>query len=80
MSRKPIFYKRYIVQLFSVDATIFSKKNFFAHENMKNMSRDIVERGTIYRGQCPNSPKTENLYHQKPLNLGLGIYWTPLCF
>ena len=36
----------------------------------KEFSRIFLQ----YRPSCPNSPKTEISYHQKPLNAELGIY------
>ena len=67
------FFKLYFMQLFSADATIFLKNSniFFAPENMKeapskvghNRPRVFVQ----YWPGCPNGPKAEISYHQKPL-------------
>ena len=49
---------------------IFKRKSFFAPENMKKEKPSKVPHN---RPGCPNGPKTEITYHQKPLNAGLGI-------
>ena len=54
------------MQLFSADATKFSKKS----------PQNLLIIGPIffqYLPSCPNGLKTEILYHQKPLNAGLDI-------
>ena len=67
------FLKNYIIiQLFSVDAIAFSKKNsiFFDPENMKKITSKVAH-------NCPptwcTGPETEIRYQQKPFNAGLGI-------
>ena len=69
------------MQLFSLDATIVLKKNnvfFFVPENMKKPPSKVAHNRPptffMYWPGCPNGPETEILYHQKPLNSGLGIY------
>jgi hypothetical protein len=68
------------MQLVSADANNILKKNltfFFAHENMKKPPSKVAHNWSRfffqYRPGCPNGPKTEIPYHQKPINAGLGI-------
>ena len=60
------------MELFSVDAIVFSKKfHFFDPENIKKCPKKLLF--FLYWPGCPNGPKTEIPYPQKPLNAGLGI-------
>ena len=61
------------MQLFSADATMFSKKTL---KNMKNDPQRSLIIGQFffqYWPSCHNGLKTEISYHQKPLNAGLDI-------
>ena len=68
------------MQLLSADATVFLEKKFtnlfwpWKHEKttLKSCSFSL-DPFFMYRPGCPNSPKTEIRYHQKPLNTGLSI-------
>ena len=63
-------YSKFIMQLFSADAT-------YSVFKMKNRPQKLLIIGPqlffMYWPGCPNGPETEILYHQKPLNAGLGI-------
>ena len=68
------------MQLFSADAIVFSKKELkknFDPKTWKSHTQKLLIIGPklflMYWPGCPNGPKTEILYHQKPLNAGLGI-------
>ena len=63
------------MQLFSADAIVFSKKYiiFFDPVNMKKPPSKVANTFFMYWLGCQNGPETEILYHQKPLNAGLGI-------
>ena len=62
------------MQLFSANAAMFSKN---CPRKMKKPTSKVVhnlpKKIKYWLGwpSCPNSPKTEILYHQKPLNAGL---------
>ena len=58
--------------------SVFKKKNFFFDpENMKKPPSKVAHNRPptffMYWPGCPNGPVTEIMYHQKPLNAGLGI-------
>ena len=69
------------MQLFSADATMFSKFFFFIFlttKSWKNLPQKLLiispEPFFMYWPCGQNSPETKISYHQKPLNAGLGIY------
>ena len=68
------------MQLFIADTTIFFKE--ISPENIKKCSQKFLIIGAElffqYWPGCPNDPKTELPYHQKPLDAGLGIYYLHL--
>jgi len=52
------------MQLFSADATIFSKKklnSFFAHENIKNRPQKFFFTVLL---SCPNQPRIDFSYYE----------------
>ena len=63
------------MQLFSVDATMFPKRCiFFCPWKQEKTAPKVVYNRTIffqYWPGCPNGPKTEIPYHQKPFNAGI---------
>ena len=68
------------MQLFIAEAIVFLKNNKkkFDPENMKKAPSKVAHNRPLtfffmYWPGCPNGPETEILYHQKPLNAGLGI-------
>jgi hypothetical protein len=71
------------MQLFSADPIVFSQKKIkkkIDPENMKKPPSKVAHNRppTIffqYWPGCPNGPKTEIPYLQKPLNAGLGTEW-----
>ena len=62
-----------------MDAIVFSKKFkiLYDPENMKKPTSKVAHNQPptffMYWPGCPNGPETEIPYHQKPLNVGLGI-------
>ena len=71
-------YGKFNMQLFSADAIVFSKKKKkIVPENMKKTPSKVAHNRPptffMYWPSCPNGPETEILYHEKPLNAGLGI-------
>ena len=64
------------MELFSVDAAVIKKKKNCPRKHRKMLSKVAHNRPNFlfqYWLGCPNGPKTEILYHQKPLNAGLDI-------
>jgi hypothetical protein len=65
------------MQLFNADTTILSKKKILPQKTRKNHPQKMLMIGSKvifqYWPSCPNSPKTEILYHPIPRNAGLGI-------
>ena len=75
---KKIKKLEFIMQRFSAYVTVFLKKNYFFPENMKKPLPRVAHKHPqlflcTYWPGCPNSIETEILYHQKPLNAGLGV-------
>ena len=68
-----IFLKYIFCQLISADIIVF----FFDPENMKKTPSKVAHnRPTtffMHWSNCPDDRETEILYHQMPLNAGLGI-------
>ena len=53
------FFYKYIVQLFSVDTTMFKKKfkHFFTHKNMKKPPSKVAHNRQIFFSVLPTGPK-----------------------
>ena len=78
--QKIYFFKKNIMQHFSAESIVFSKKirkQNFAPENLLKPPSKVPHNWPptffLHWPGCPNGTETEILYQQKPLNAGLGI-------